>query len=499
MGRETSKAFDRRRQEGYFTRFLTGRGIDIGCGDDPITPDCLAWDQAQGDAQTLPGLAPAQFDWVYSSHCLEDLPAPRSALRRWWEVLKPGGYLLVSVPDEDLYEQGQWPSRFNGDHRWTFTIHKSGSWSPRSLNLADLLAELPGHRIRSLRTCDAGYDPSGGVWDRTHGPAEAALEALVWKCPADAPESRPCPATWDQRSVPPEGIVSEARLRIYTGILGQIGDVIMFTPTLRRLKELFPNGRITVAVSRRYQEAGELVAGLPYVDRLFITERYFENLTEERYGPWHLGWPVDLRGPDEIAEQARHDLVFETRPRHRRGRWWEHAHQVVETAHTLRIPGPLDLRTEIAIPSGTRIPAEWRGKVVLHNDPTVDATKAWPWESVRQLVQRLGPEPVVLLGHPGPDVDGALDLRGRTSLAEAAAVIEACRGYIGIDSGLMWIAASLGVPAVGLYGTTYIPVPQAVQPVNPRARYLTAQGVLAGIPVEEVLLHVSSIVTASGR
>ena len=40
------------------------------------------------------------------------------------------------VPDEDLYEQGQFPSTYNVDHKWTFTILKTTSWSPCSLNLA---------------------------------------------------------------------------------------------------------------------------------------------------------------------------------------------------------------------------------------------------------------------------------------------------------------------------------------------------------------------------
>ena len=146
-----------------------------------MTPYCLAWDKEQGDAQTLPGLPASRFDWVYSSHCLEDLPDPHRALARWWEVLRPGGYLLVVVPDEDLYEQGFWPSRFNPAHRWTFTIHKHQSWSPNSLNLGEMVMRLPEHRVVWLRTCDYGYDYTGGVWDRTGTPAEVHIEALLQK------------------------------------------------------------------------------------------------------------------------------------------------------------------------------------------------------------------------------------------------------------------------------------------------------------------------------
>src|SRR5438067_1112190 len=80
------------------------------------------------------------------------------------------------------------------------------------------------------------------------------------------------PTFFETAQIPEWGFVTDAPISIYTGILGQIGDIVMFTPTVRRLKDLFPNSRITFAVSRRYREAGELVAGLPYVDRLFVTE-----------------------------------------------------------------------------------------------------------------------------------------------------------------------------------------------------------------------------------
>src|SRR5262245_39867013 len=89
-------------------------------------------------------------------------------------------------------------------------------------------------------------------------------------------------------------------LRIYTGLLGQIGDIIAFTATVRRLKELFPFSRLTFAVSSRYREAGELVAGLPYVDRLFVTQLYCEKLTPALFQTWECGWPLDLRGDDEV-------------------------------------------------------------------------------------------------------------------------------------------------------------------------------------------------------
>ena len=181
MPNETSKARARRAAEGCYDSIFRGHGIDIGCGDDPVTPDCLAWDMPQGDAQELPGIPPYSFDWVYSSHCLEHMRDPIRAISRWWEVLKPNGFLFVVVPDEDLYEQGFWPSRFNADHKWTFTIHKFVSWSPVSVNVADLVAGLPKHMVLWMRQIDAGYEHSTEVWDRTAGNAEAHIEVLLRK------------------------------------------------------------------------------------------------------------------------------------------------------------------------------------------------------------------------------------------------------------------------------------------------------------------------------
>lgn len=182
---ESSKAHSRRLREGYFDSVFVGVGIDIGCGTDPVTPECERWDLEQGDAEVLAGIAAATYDWVYSSHCLEHILNPGLALSRWWEVLKPGGKMLIVVPDEDLYEQGCWPSRFNGSHRWTFTIFKASSWSPVSISLEHLVQILPDHQVLSLRVIDDGYDHSGGIWDRTLGEAEANIELLVKKSSPD--------------------------------------------------------------------------------------------------------------------------------------------------------------------------------------------------------------------------------------------------------------------------------------------------------------------------
>lgn len=145
----TSTSLNRRLQDARFgNRWLVGQGIDIGGGPDsiglykglfPRMQSVTVYDWAQGDAQYLANVHDASFDFVYSAHCLEHVVDPRIALGHWLRVLKPGGYMVVTVPDEDLYEQGVWPSTFNDDHKHSFTIFKQRSWSPVSINVLELL------------------------------------------------------------------------------------------------------------------------------------------------------------------------------------------------------------------------------------------------------------------------------------------------------------------------------------------------------------------------
>ena len=51
---------------------------------------------------------------------MRDVP---QALEQWWQLVKPGGAMVIVVPDEDLYEQGAWPSLFNRDHSATFRLN----------------------------------------------------------------------------------------------------------------------------------------------------------------------------------------------------------------------------------------------------------------------------------------------------------------------------------------------------------------------------------------
>jgi SAM-dependent methyltransferase len=137
---------------------LKGKGLDIGAGDDPVTPDVQRFDTEHGDANEITKYIHDQFDFVYASHCLEHMYKPREALLDWWNLVRVGGHIFFAVPDEDLYEQGVFPSRFNPDHKATFTISKTTSWSSVSINVLEMAKSLPNGEIVLLALQDINYD-----------------------------------------------------------------------------------------------------------------------------------------------------------------------------------------------------------------------------------------------------------------------------------------------------------------------------------------------------
>ncbi len=214
--KECSKSIQRRLGEPAFTRrYFRGQGIDIGGRPDPLAlycelfpllDDVRTWDLEDGDAEAMTGVPDERYDLVHSSHCLEHLDDPHKGIQNWFRLVRPGGHLVVTVPDEDLYEQGRFPSTFNADHRWTFTILKSRSWSERSINVIELVQELgPRADVQKLELLSASYRYDWPRFDQTLSPVgECGIELVVRKRPLEELESgalarRPRPANRETR------------------------------------------------------------------------------------------------------------------------------------------------------------------------------------------------------------------------------------------------------------------------------------------------------------
>jgi SAM-dependent methyltransferase len=160
VGPEVHKTLQQRIESGFFERYLSGPNIlDIGyrgkgATNLPIVPQAIGVerDYPGYDGKTLPFPDQSQ-DAVHSSHCLEHIADPAGALAEWFRVLRIGGYLVLTVPHQQLYERKPVPtSRWGGNEHLRF-------YTPAGL-LAEIENALPvgAFRVRSLRDNDAGFN-----------------------------------------------------------------------------------------------------------------------------------------------------------------------------------------------------------------------------------------------------------------------------------------------------------------------------------------------------
>jgi hypothetical protein len=83
------------------------------------------------------------------------------------------------------------------------------------------------------------------------------------------------------------------------------------------------------------------------------------------------------------------------------------------------------------------------------------AVKSWPqdrWEQVVAALAGDGHQVIQLGSKREPALAGAHDLRGRTTVREAAAILANAQLFVGLVGGLMHLARSVDCPAVIVYG-----------------------------------------------
>lgn len=172
---ETSKCHQMRLERGDFDKYIKGSIIDIGCGPDPVRPingTVKAWDKKDGDGMLLKSIPDNSIDCVYSSHCLEHLVNIETALTNWARVLKSGGYMYFTIPDWVIYEKEKWPSRFNIDHKHSFSLTKTKEEVGRNNHCHIMNDMLPiieklGCKLVFTKLEDDGYDYSKPNIDQT--------------------------------------------------------------------------------------------------------------------------------------------------------------------------------------------------------------------------------------------------------------------------------------------------------------------------------------------
>lgn len=296
-----------------------------------------------------------------------------------------------------------------------------------------------------------------------------------------------------------------------------IGNTILFTPVLRSLRRHFPDARIDLLTRSRPMaapvEGSGLVAELLVLgDRPNAWPAAVWRLRRTRYDASVLAFPSNTF--------FFHALSFAIGARGRYAHRYPGFHLrtlgFLETATVQAVEGLHDVEQNLNLLSLFGIqPAEgdraltfdlnaedhafaecWIRERGVTARPLVGihpgaggaladlqgSAKRWPVEQFIGLSRRLIEETnatVLVFGGPSEDVLKERIVRsspasGRViaateSLKHTAALIRACDLMISNDSGLMHVAAALGVPTLGIFGPTN---PSRTAPYGPACRYL---------------------------
>ena len=113
-------------------RLPEAKGIDIGAGGDPLNAWCWTLDLPapytavgatpqilRGTVRDLSMFCDSALDYIYTSHLLEDFHYPEmcAILRDFARILRPGGHVLLYLPDEPIYRAQTSPLIRNRAHK----------------------------------------------------------------------------------------------------------------------------------------------------------------------------------------------------------------------------------------------------------------------------------------------------------------------------------------------------------------------------------------------
>jgi ADP-heptose:LPS heptosyltransferase len=220
---------------------------------------------------------------------------------------------------------------------------------------------------------------------------------------------------------------------------GGIGDVLLLTPALRALCLSSRFSRITVeCVSSLHAEVLELN---PYIDAI-------RDVTPQG---------LSSRVPTYLIHQKGATTV-RCRPVYARLRpmlYRRHASRLIGELLDIAVDSTtIDLRLSSA---EDRLAASalkpYRVPVIIHVTSASTPNHQWPLSYWRQLVSRNANITFIQLGlMTEPHVEGAVDLRGKTTLRQACALLRFARSFVGVDSVFGHVCNAFDVAGVVLFG-----------------------------------------------
>ena len=280
--------------------------------------------------------------------------------------------------------------------------------------------------------------------------------------------------------------------RILVIRLDRIGDVVLSTPVLQALRQRFPHAFIAMMVRPPCQE---LVEGHPSLNEVIVydktgthrslwaTVRFAWRLRRYDFDtaivlhPSHRShWiPWLARIPVRVGYDRKGGGLLTQRLPHRKQEGAQH-----EAAYTLELLAPLGIsvptqphpvvpvspravqRVNELLTAASLQPAQTL--VAIHPSASC-VSKRWMPQRFAAVADRLiaqrhvrvcliaGPDDVMYVDQVASAMQQpALNLAGRVSVGELAALFKRCRLLISNDSGPVHIAAAVGTPVVDIFG-----------------------------------------------
>ncbi|HXR98554.1 MAG TPA: glycosyltransferase family 9 protein [Terriglobales bacterium] len=245
---------------------------------------------------------------------------------------------------------------------------------------------------------------------------------------------------------------------------GSFGDLITVLPAVARLRELYPEARLSWMVQPQYRDFLAAIGAADEFCGRLSGHRRFDLAIDFHADLRMIGWGR-LRARRVVGHGIRGGgfLLDPAAPYD----WSEPA----ATRHVRLVEAAAGAPAQTPRPARFRLVPAWRdfaapllAELPLHfiivHPGCGQASKRWPLERWRGLIASLGANQVVLTGVAGDSgacdwlaaATGAMNLAGRTNWASLAAIVAAAAAVIAPDTGIIHLAQALGTPSVGLFG-----------------------------------------------
>jgi heptosyltransferase-2 len=297
----------------------------------------------------------------------------------------------------------------------------------------------------------------------------------------------------------------------------RVGDVILTTPAVRAVRQIFPKAAVTMLVAAAN---ASLVEGNPNIDRVMVDDR--QGRHGGMMGFWRLVGEIHRQRFDLavnfIPKKRTNLLCFLARVPRRVGYLNDkygfllskkipdtrHQGTMHEAEYCLELVKTLGAVTADVTPFLYVKPDDeaWAkdvlfragyafsssGIVAVHSGASCP-TKRWPLPHFAELLKRITQSHncrIVLVGGSETVSDSrdlserlanqVLDMTGKTTLGRLAGLLRQCRLLISNDSGPVHMAAALGIPVVSIFTRNHPGInPQRWRPLGPRARVVAPE------------------------